>query len=831
MIFRRLLLVVILLAFSSAYAQEKAMVKGTVKSKDKKPLEAATVAIPGNTSGTHTDENGYFELEVTPNVQVTVVVTYIGYAQQSKIVIVPKGQTEEISFIMEPSLKTIRTFVVEDKATRSQSISRINPRTATLIPTTGQGVEAIIKTLPGVSSNNELSSQYMVRGGNFDENLVYVNDIEIYRPLLIRSGQQEGLSFINPDMVSSILFSAGGFEAKYGDKSASVLDIKYRKPTEFGGNASVSLLGASAHVEGVTQGYRLTYQLGIRQKSNQYLLGAMETQGEYRPSFTDVQTFLTYDVSDKFELNFLGNLSRNIFRVVPIDRQSTFGHINQAMRLSVYFDGQEVSSFNTGMGAVSGIWRPRQNLNLRLISSVFRTTEKEYFDIQGQYWLDELERDLGSDDFGEVRFNRGIGTYLNHARNRLDATVVNLQHRGDYAVDDRAISWGASAQREIIDDRLNEWTMIDSAFFSIPQYPAENIYLQDVVKSTISVNNYRYSGYFQYTFNFGKEHDYTFTAGSRANYRTLNNQLLFSPRFNFSLKPNWNKDFLFKISAGAYHQPPFYREMRDFQGNINPALRAQNSYHLIIGSDYNFTAWGRPFKFISEAYYKHFDNLVPYKVDNVRLRYYAKNNAYGYGTGIDFKVNGEFVKGIESWASLSFMNTMENLRDDFYYTYFNGAGERVNPTFAPQGSIADSVRVEPGFLPRPTDQRVVFGMFFQDYLPVLPSFKMHLNFLYGSRLPFGPPAAERHKDVLRMPPYRRVDIGFSYQIYDAEKRPREESFMRHFKDLWISAEVFNLLQIQNTISYLWVKDDQNVYYAVPNFLTPRLINVRLVGKF
>jgi hypothetical protein len=807
------------------------IISGIISDISGKPLEAASFAIEGTAVGTYTDKNGRFRLEAASGNNIAVAASYIGYKTARILVNIKPGEVKTINIQLERSVSTIEQVVIEDRDTRSKSLTRIDPKTINVLPSAAGGVEAILKTLPGVSSNNELSNQYNVRGGNFDENLIYVNDIEIYRPLLIRSGQQEGLSFINPDMVSSILFSAGGFEARYGDKSASVLDIRYRKPTQNTGNFSMSLLGASLHAEGVTEGYRLTYQIGVRQKSNQYLLGAMETRGDYRPSFTDLQTFVTYDVSDKFEINFLGNISRNRFRMVPQTRQTEFGHVNEALRLTVYFDGQEIDDFNTAMGAFSGIWRPSSKLNLKLITSTFNTRETERFDIQGQYWLDELERDLGKDEFGEVAFNRGIGTYLNHARNALTATVLNLEHRGTLTEDNYHLQWGAKVQSETINDDLREWKMIDSAFYSIPRAPENNIYLQDVIRTSINLSSLRYQGFVQNSWFFGDATAYTLTAGARSNYWNMNNQFIVSPRASISVKPEWERDLLFRFAAGSYAQPPFYREMRAMDGSINTNLKAQNSWHFIAAGDYNFTAWERPFKFISEIYYKHYTNLVPYQVDNVRLRYHAQNNARGYATGIDMKVNGEFVPGIESWLSLSVMQSMEDILDDYFYQYRDANGNEVNQAQRFNGSVTDSLRIEPGWIPRPTDQRMFFGMFFQDYLPRLPDFKMHLNFLFGTRLPFGAPNHQRYQQTFRMPPYRRVDIGFSYQIIDENKRPKELSPLRHLKTLWVSAEVLNLLDVNNVISYMWIKDDSNRFYAVPNYLTPRLLNVRITGRF
>lgn len=827
-------LLIILLFFTSQnlLAQKAASIYGKVSDENEKVLEAVTVSILGSTKGTFTDNKGSYELKIPADSAVKVVFSYVGFKKEEKIIQLKAGERSKININLKYSSANILEVTVEDKQSRTQSITRIDPKSVDIATSVTGGVEALLKTLPGVSSNNEMSSQYMVRGGNFDENLVYVNDIEIYRPLLVRGGQQEGLSFVNNDMVSSISFSAGGFEAKYGDKMSSVLDIRYRKPREFAGSFQASMLGASVHAEGASKGYRFTYQIGARQKSNQYLLGNMEMRGEYAPSFTDLQTFLTYDISDKWELNFLGNISRNVFRFIPATRETEFGYINEALRFTVFFEGQEESSFNTFMGAISSIHRPTKDLTLKFIASSFRTIESETFDISGAYRLDELERDLGSDDFGEAVSNRGIGEYINHARNQLNGQIYNLEHRGYLDNDDWNLKWGLKGQAEIIDDKLREWNMIDSAGYSVPRAPADEILLQDVIRTDINLQSTRLTSFVQNSWYWGDSTDYSITAGVRTHYWSLNNQIVVSPRMNFSMKPNWKQDILFRASAGYYHQPPFYRELRGIDGTINKDVKAQTSIHFVLGSDLNFTAWNRPFKFVSELYYKHMENLVPYEVDNVRIRYYADNNAVGYATGLDLKVNGEFIKGIDSWASLSIMQTKEDILDDFFYQYFNSDGDRIIPGFTANRTPVDSIRVEPGYIPRPTDQRYVFGLFFQDYLPKFPDFKMNINMLFGARLPFGPPTFERYRDTLRMPAYRRVDIGFSYQILSEDKRPKKEnSPLKHFKTMWVSLDVFNLLDINNTISYLWIRDAGNRQYAVPNYLTPRLVNLRLVTKF
>jgi hypothetical protein len=831
-------ILLLLLTAMHGHAQTNGIVKGKVTGEDKQPIELVNIRIEDVNTGVVSGEDGSYRISVAANRPLTLVYSFLGFTAERKTVNLKPGQEITLDVVLRESPTMIPGFVVEDRQVRTTTLTRIDPKVAVAIPSISGGVESLIKTMPGVASSNELSSQYSVRGGNFDENLVYVNDIEIYRPFLMRSGQQEGLSFLNSDLVSSILFSAGGFDAKYGDKMASVLDIQYKKPRELAGSISGSLLGASGHIEGISKNSRFTYLAGMRYKSNQYVLSAMETKGEYKPNFTDVQTYLSWEPAPTFELAFLGNYARNNYTVIPEDRETAFGTINEAYKFRVYFDGQEVDRFENYMGALSAQWKPQQNLNLRLIGSAFRSLESETYDILGQYWINRLEANPGSGEYAELTEAVGVGSYLNHARNYLDANVFSIEHRGTYLLDKLAWQWGIKLQHENIDDRLNEWVLIDSAGYSIPHpvsYPGvskENLPfgLNSAVRTNISLGSNRYSGFIQNTWTLDNNNDRIhLTTGLRMNYWDLNGQLLFSPRTTLSYRPLWEKDILFRFSAGYYHQPPFYRELRDLQGNINYDLKAQTSIHFVAAGDYNFIAWDRPFKFVTEVYYKHLENLVPYEIDNVRIRYHAKNNAKGFTQGIDFKINGEFVAGIESWASLSIMRTMEDIKDDFFYRYFNAEGVEVRATMISE--IADSLRVEPRYLPRPTDQRVNFSLFFQDFLPRNPTYKMHLNLLFGSGLTFGPPNSPKYKHTLRIPPYRRVDIGFSKEIIGPESRMREGHPLQHFKSLWISLEVFNLLQISNTVSYIWVSDIRNRQYAIPNYLTPRQINLKLQATF
>ncbi len=816
-----LVILLFMLLAGQLTAQEQALVYGSVKDASGQAVENANVSVIDLPGGTITDRYGFFSHRVPAGRPIVLVVSFVGFQAERIPLMLNSGEEKELRISLKPASTELPGFEVTDRRISRISLTRIDPRIATVIPSVGGGIEAILKTLPGVASNNELSAQYNVRGGNYDENLVYVNDIEIYRPFLVRSGQQEGLSFINPDLVSSVLFSAGGFEAKYGDKMSSVLDIQYKRPQSFGGSASISLLGGSFHLEGVAAGQRLRYLAGVRQKSNQYLLKQLETSGQYKPSFTDVQTLLSWEASDKLEVSFLGNYARNVYRVIPESRETDFGTVNQAYRFTVYFEGQEVDRYDTWLGAMAVNWTPSPGLKLRFISSGYRSQEEETFDILGQYWIGRLETDFGKDEFGNVTDPIGVGSFLNHARNYLTAAVINMEHRGSLEREHHFFQWGIKAQREAVTDRLREWQMLDSAGYSLPHPPdylgdssvPQDLVLNAFVRQQIELISARYSGFVQHTWDLSSNgHQAALTTGLRAHHWDFNRQTVLSPRATFSYRPAWEKKYLFRLSAGFYHQPPFYRELRNAAGEINRDVKAQTSIHFVAGTDYDFMAWNRPFKLVTEVYYKLLNNLIPYEIDNVRIRYDAENHAKGYATGLDIRVNGEFVRGIESWASLSVMETREDITDDFY---INDAG----------------VRIEPGYIPRPTDQRVNFGLFFQDYLPRNPTYKMHLNLLFGSRLPFGAPGTPRYTHTFRIPPYRRVDIGFSKQLIEAGISRHRGNVLDNFQDVWITAEIFNLLQVNNTVSYIWVADITNRLYAIPNYLTPRMLNIKIMARF
>ena len=830
--YKRTLLVILVFSFGKILSQE-AIIQGKITADETfLAIEDVQISIEGTSiSPVFSDVDGKYRMTVPAEKEIILVFNNLSYETTKKKLRLKTG--EELTLNLKLKFKNLLQEVTKREENRREELIRIDPREITQLPGASMDISKLLLSQGlGVQSSNELSSAYSVRGGSFDENLVYVNDIEVYRPFLVRSGQQEGLSFANPDMVSNMVFSAGGFEARYGDKLSSVLDITYRKPRQFKGSVSGSLLGGSMHVEGASGNRLFSWSIGSRYKTNQYLLRSLDVNGDYRPRFYDVQSLMNFDFTENFNLEILTNISSNKYQVVPQTRETAFGTLNQALQFKVYFDGQEVNSFETYFGAVSATFKKRDSLRLKFIASAFKTYEDETFTVSGQYYINELETDFGDPNFGNVAFNRGIGTFINHGRNYLDATVFNTEHKGIKKSKIGDLQWGIRFQHELINDRLSEWNFVDSAGYSIPQLSPDILELRDVIKTKIKLESSRIMGYTQYS--FSKELKDTsvlsFTVGVRSNYWTLNTQNVFSPRTTLSYKPHWTADWVFKASAGYYYQPPFYREMRAFDGKVNRSLKAQQSIHFVLSSDLNFKMWNRPFKFLGALYYKQLNQLVPYEIDNVRIRYYANNNSRGFATGIDLRLNGEFVKGIESWASMSIMTVREDITNDYYYTYRDSSGNPWYPNYS-NTPKADSTLNLPGYIPRPTDQRVTFNLFFQDYLPKLPSCKMHLNLIYGTGLPFGPPSYEKYKDTLRMPSYRRVDIGFSYQLLKEGKKLKAGHPFRWTKSAWISLEVLNLLAVNNTVSYTWVKDVTNRQYAIPNYLTNRQLNLKLQVQF
>ncbi|MFA6125908.1 MAG: TonB-dependent receptor [Bacteroidales bacterium] len=784
--------------------QNTIKISGYVRDSQGEPVEDVNIAVKSTPTGAVSSKSGYYQIKVGKRPEYTLLVSRIGYAGKELVIQSANFKnSENIAFdiVLDPSTQLLNEAVIRPDRDPGPNLMRIDPKLVFILPDASGNFEGLIKKMAGVSSSNELSSQYSVRGGNFDENLVYVNDIEIYRPFLINSGQQEGLSFINPDMVASVLFSAGGFDARYGDKLSSVLDIKYRKPVDFAGSASMSLMGGTLHFEGTSSSRRFSYLTGIRYKTNKYLLNSLETKGDYNPKFADIQTYLTYNLTPEWELSFLGNVANNQYDFEPVERETDFGTVNEALQLRIYFDGKERDLFTTYMGAVTATYKPNERLDMKWIASAFQTKESVNFDIQGQYWLNELDKRLNSDSYADSILNLGVGTFLDHARNKLNANVYSVEYKGNYKTDAHWVQWGARLQHSSFTDKIEEWMMLDSAGYSLPYSDSlVNLYSTHFAQTSLKPN--QLNGYVRDSWEKqlakGK---LIVTGGVRTIYTDINREWLISPRASLSYQPDTKKDLQFRLSAGAYHQPAFFKEFRDLNGHIHTDVKAQKSIHLVGGTDYYFISWNRPFKFTTELYYKYLWDLVPYEVDNVRIRYYGANLAKGYAAGFDLKINGEFVPGIDSWANISIMKTQEDIQGD-----------------------------TTGYIARPTDQRVNVGIFFQDYLPNNKSYKAHLNLLFGTGLPFGPPGNQELKSSLRVPPYRRVDIGFSKILIDGNKRSTNR-YLKNFKSLWLSLEIFNLLDINNTVSHIWIYDITNRQYSVPNYLTGRRFNVKLQANF
>ena len=816
----------ILLFTLAATAQNKVRVYGYVIDTNNRGIELANVYFENSTVGTTTNQNGYYELITDIRDSATIVYSMLGY-QTIKHSIHPRQKVIQISVELSALSREISELNVVGQRRQTSTVDMLDASKYRVMPNSSGGIESLLITFAGVSSSNELSSQYNVRGGNFDENAVYVNGIEVYRPLLIRSGQQEGLSFINPDMVQSVAFSAGGFDAKYGDKMSSVLDINYKKPVAFESTASLSLLGASAYVGNA--GKKFTQMHGIRYKTSQYLLGTLDTKGEYKPSFIDYQTYLTYQLKPKWELTFLGNFSQNKYFFKPESRETKFGTYNMGRQLRISYEGTEDDLFRTSFGAFTLNFKPKQGLKLGLLASTFYTNENETYDILGEYVLSEVKMDLKAENkTGEAL---GIGKYQQHARNRLNASVSNIAHLGEYDTGNHKMKWGANIQNEMITDKISEWEWRDSAGYSLP-FSDTRVDLYYNMKSTSLLSTWRSTAFFQDTYKLNSEFGtFAFTGGLRANYWTFNKELLVSPRMAVSLLPHWKKDFSFRFATGLYYQAPFYKEIRDTLtdalGNVNIQLnsdiKAQRTVHFVLGGDHYFRAWGRPFKFTTEAYLKLADRMISYSLDNVQIRYSGKNDAKGYTAGVDFKLFGELVPGADSWINFSLMNAKEDIKNDSYMSHtYNEAGE-----------VLTSTPVYPGWVSTPSSQRYTFSFLLQDYLPNNPKYKMQLKFIWSDGLPIAAPynspyAAAFRNLGNRAPAYRRMDIGASRVLVNGTDKWMERSWVKHVKNIWLNVEVFNLLDFQNVNSYYWVTDIYGQQMATPNYLTGRQLNVKIM---
>ena len=815
-----ILIFILTISFCSLSAQN-AIIKGIVLDENDIPIAEVNVTVEND--GTQTNFDGFYSLEVPPKKELTLVFSHVTFKNiQISVPALSANSDFEINPVMSLAIEQIGEVVISrNKRKRIEGITTISPEAVRKIPGANAGVENLIKSLPGVNSNNELSTQYAVRGGNYDENLVYVNEIEVYRPFLIRSGQQEGFSFVNTDLTSKVDFSAGGFQAKYGDKLSSVLDITYRKPVAFEATADLSLLGANISSGGVSKNGRFNGIFGARYRNNSLFVNSTETESNYKPVFADAQAYLSYKITNKFELNFLGNISINDYKFEPLTRQTNFGTITDPVALLVFYEGQEVDQYQTYFGALKGTYVVSDDYTAKLIGSIYHSKEQEHYDIFAEYRLGEVNTDIGGENLGEVEFTEGIGSQLTHARNDLDALFVNLEHKGILSIDDSKVDYGIKYTHEDIRDRIQEYEVIDSAGFSIrppigdlgnnePYDPfISPIVPYTSVRATNDVQIDRISGFIQWSKRASLgNNDLWLNAGVRAHHWTVggkglnsNSQTVFSPRVQASLKPDWEADVLFRVSGGFYHQPPLYRELRDSLGAVNPEVKAQQSIHLVVGNDYSFDLWGRPFSLNTELYYKSLTDVNPYTLENVRIRYRARNNAVAFAYGADVRLAGEFVPGTESWVSIGYLKTKENIDDR-------------------------------GYIFRPSDQRLKFSVLFQDYIKVIPDLKLYLNLTYNTGLPGGSPSyADPYNYQTRLPDYKRADVGFSYILINDNKL-KKTGVLKAFRELTVGLEIFNIFDVQNSITNTFVRDVYTkVQYAIPNYLTPRVFNIRTTMKF
>ena len=813
---KNFVLILLCLVYSSFFSQE-GVITGLILDEENFPIK--DVNIQFDDKGSISDVDGYYKIEVESGKNINIVFTHINHKRLQITVNLSKNETLEFNPVLSTKFEQISEVILNTTRREDlKSIQNIPPEKLRDIKGVQPGIENILKTLPGVSINNEMSTQYSVRGGNFDENLVYVNGIEIYRPFLIRSGQQEGLSFVNSEMTDDIKFSSGGFEAKYGDKMSSVLDIKYKSPDSNQYRINTSFLGGSFTSENVSKDKNISNILGLRYRDNSLLVNSKETNSNFKPSFFDLQNHLRLSVNPRLSISTLTNFSLNRYNFKPLNRQTNFGTLDDPLALIIFYDGEEKDRYATFFNSISVDYKPNQRNTYTINSSFYNTTEKEYFDILAQYNLAEVNTNIGSEDLGEVEFSQGVGSQLNHARNDLNAQIFNIESKLKLIRKKNEFNFSFKFTKENISDRIVEWEVIDSAGYFIDPPFITNISEQPYeanegpivpfqnIRSTIDTSIERIQFYSQWeSESYINNNKIYYNLGIRAHNWSLNssedwsndvkNKIVISPRFQIGYVPSWNPKMIFNLKYGIYYQPPFYKELRSFSGEINPSLRAQKSTHYVLSNEYRFDLWNRPFRLNSELYFKDLDDLNTYTIDNVRIRYVANNNAFGYAYGLDLRLNGEFVKGTESWFSFGYLKTEENIDHR-------------------------------GYISRPTDQRLKFGVLFQDYVPNMPNLKMFINLIYNTGLPGGSPSyADPYEYQNRLPDYKRADIGIMYLITNARK-------LFNVEEVSIGMEIFNMFNMQNTITNTWVRD---VYskrqYSIPNYLSPRIFNLNMDIKF
>lgn len=805
---KKLLLVFLLcILWFFGLAQPLVKITGTIRDTSNVALAKVTIAVLDQKQSTLSSEQGNYTIYANTT-SFRLKFSLLGYKSVVKFVRAKKGEHTVVDVVLNTNVAEMEQVNIISKQNQLSNSIAVNTADLLSMPTVSGNFEAVLKTLPGVSTNNELSSQYSVRGGNFDENLVYLNDVEITRPMLVRNGQQEGLSFINPDLASRVRFSAGGFGARYGDKLSSVLDVRYDKPDSNQYTVSGGLLGASVTARTVKNNN--FFLLGLRYKNNSSILGKQDVSGSYNPNFLDGQLLYHHSFSSKFAVSTIANFNKGTFKLIPEDRQTQFGTMANQLSLKIDYEGREVDTYQTYGGAITGLFTPNANWVVKWINSYFTTQEQERFDIEGSYIFDALNQDA-ADNFGMVRTNRGIGTYYNYGRNSLTSRLLTSEVKVENNQGNHAFSAGIKLEYANYIDSFNEYNYVDSAGYILPN--TTNGFAFAALNSNNNLTINTFSGFLQDSYTLNANTD--LQLGARINYNNLSKQILVSPRLLLAYRPQSNNKIV-RLTAGIYQQAPSFRSIRNFDGQLFKHQLAQRSYNVSFGYDYAFDGLGTRLKFTSEAYFKYADRMVPYIVDNVRIRYLADQQAKARTYGADFSIGGEFVKDLVSYFRVSLMRAEQDIIGDSYQVSDANGNKQI---------------ITPGYLKRPTDQRVNFSMFFQDRLLNSPTYKVHVNLLYGSKLPVGSPMAKRYTDDFKIPAYRRLDIGFSKDFLDESANHKPSFLKRYFSAVIVYAEVFNLLNIDNTVSYLWIKDVDNISYAVPNFLTGRQLNLKMVVKF
>ncbi len=823
---RHILIFLFLIQGIQLLAQKSgAIVSGKILDENENPLAKVSIVLLGRETGLMSSDSGTFRMHVPADKAFALVFSFTGYKSLQQNFILNDKEEERIVIRMERSVSNLQNITVTNERDRKEAgLIRINPRDAINIPTPVGGIESLIKVFVG--SNNELTSQYSVRGGNYDENLIYVNDYEIFRPYLVSNAQQEGLSFINPEMTRNVNFYNGGFQAKYGDKISSVLDIQYKNPAEFGGSAYLSLLEQGLELEGVSKNKRFSYIVGARNRSFATLLSSQEVKGNYIPSSSDIQGLFSYQLNPKNSLELFTVYSQTSFSLVPMSAQLSTAvfspYFTANLGLDIFFSGQEADKYKTGLAGLTWNQQINKNLKLKWMLSTFSDIENQNYDITGDYLFGERDFDITSSDFGKIVNPLGIGSNQNFARDNLDIHLYSFNHKGYLKIENQYLQWGLGAELQTIHDQLHEWIYEDSVGYSLPYQPGA-LNLNYVVNGNNNLNIGRFNGFFQDNISFKKYPEFTLQAGARLNYNTFTRQLLLSPRMGISWKPaHSNQDIVYKAAIGIYDQPPFYRELRAPDGTINPEVKAQQSFQATAGFDINFKENEKPFRLSVEAYYKDLWNVNPYNINNVSIQYYAENNAKAYAVGVEGRLFANLVKDAESWVSIGIMQTKEKINGATYYDY----------TLDSLNRPVDSTLVHQGWIRRPTDRLFTLGMFIQDYLSTNKNFKVYLNLIYGSNLPYSVPGSVKYRDALIIDPYIRADVGFSALLLDNDKaNRRSHNPFRKLENIWATLEIFNVINRENTISYLFVKDFSNTTYAMPQRLTPRIINIKLITRF